>query len=157
MVQFEAADDIEEFHGVFERRQTTIMKIRRRILDASQHKSFDRSIRRGSKPFKMQVMHLVIGERRRLMTGRTFRFSEKEVFPLRFERARLPTVQTTRHGIEFRRRREIDHVLHLRHVGYRHPVDDVHAFFHGPYGISVEIGRALLEFGEIFHRSDGAL
>src|SRR6478752_8763006 len=64
LVQFEAADDIKEFHGVFERRQTTIMKIGRRILDASQHKGFDRPVRCSPKPLKMQIVHLVIGERR---------------------------------------------------------------------------------------------
>ena len=105
----------------------------------------------------MEIVHVMVGERRRLMTGNTLGLSVKEILAFGFEWRGFRAVQPSGHGIKFRRRWKIDHVLHLRHVGDRYPINDVHAFLHGPYGIAVEVGRALLEFRKIFHRADGTL
>ena len=49
-------------------------------------------------------------------------------------------------------RREIEDVHELGHeMDLAAPFQDVHAFLRGDHRVAVEIGRPLLEFGEIFH------
>ena len=66
-------------------------------------------------------------------------------------------IQPARSRVELRRRRKVEHVLHLRHVADLDAVENVHAFLHGVNLVAVEIGRALLELGEILDRAQAAL
>src|SRR5215813_4495885 len=56
-----------------------------------------------------------------------------------------------------RRGRKIEHVLHLSHMADLNPVEDIYALLHGVDCVTVEIRGALLELGEVFHRTQAAL
>ena len=94
---------------------------------------------------------------RRLMAGHASGFPEEQILALHLLRRCLFAVEPPRHRIQLRGRREIDHVLHLRHMRHQQTVDHIHAFFDRPDLIAVEIGGALLELGEILHGPQAAL
>ena len=83
------------------------------------------------------------------MTLRTAPFAEKNLFSCEFLLTGFAAIQLS-HGIELRRRRKVDDVLHLRHhrnlIG---PARQMHALA----GRARMSRRALLEFGEILYRA----
>ena len=69
---------------------------------------------------------------------------------------RLRRVEPARDG-QLRRRREVEHVLHLGHVGDLDPIQDVQPLLHGVDLVAVEVGRPLLELGEVLDRAQAPL
>src|SRR6267142_3919406 len=59
--------------------------------------------------------------------------------------------------IQFGRGRKINHFLHLRHVADLNTIQNIHALLDCVNFVSVEIGGALLELGEILHGTQAAL
>ena len=146
----------KKFDGIFEGQQSAIVQIGRRIFNASQHKGLDGTVRLRSESFQLQIMHHMIGIGRRLMTSGAAGLAKKELLALDFLLRRLLPVESGRHRIELRGRRKIDHVLHLRHMGHLQAIDHVHAFFHRPDRIAIEIGRPLFKLGKILHGPEAA-
>ena len=91
------------------------------------------------------------------MASRAFPFAEKDLFTPNFTRSCLSPVKTASYRIELRRRRKIQHILELRHVAHTNSIQNDHALLHSVNGITVEVRRALLEFGKVFDRSKTAL
>ena len=132
------------------------MEIRRRIFNPSQHKGLDGPVRFCSESFELQIVHHMIGVRRRLVTRGASRLAKKEFLALNFLFRRFLSVQSGRHRIELRGGRKIDHVLHLRHMGHLEPINHIDALFHRPDRIAIEIGGALFKLGEILHGPEAA-
>ena len=91
------------------------------------------------------------------MAGDTVRLPEEQVLACDLSLTRPCTIQPPGHGIQFRRRRKIDHVLDLRHMCHLQTIDDVHSFLHRADRIAVKIGCPLFEFGEVLDRSQASL
>ena len=105
----------------------------------------------------LQVVHLVIEVERRRMAAGALRLAEEELLAAQLGSV-SPSRGSSRPGqVELRRRREVEHVLHLRHVDDLDPVEDVHALLDGVDLVAVEVGGALLELGEVLDRAQAAL
>src|SRR3954454_15466231 len=98
----------------------------------------------------------MIEKRRRFVATRALAFSEEKLFATQFLFSGLGSVKPTL-AIQFRRRREIKHVLHLRHMAYMDSIEHRKTFFHRTNRIPIEIGGAKFELCEIFHRPQAAL
>src|SRR5262249_34795679 len=139
---------------------------RRRLFYAAQYKGLDRPLRRGYhsvdylrlvKAFHLQVMHQVVGVVRRSVADRAIRLAEEERLAAQLRLAGLRRVETAING-EVRRWRKVEQSLHLAHeVHLTAALQRVDAFLGGDDRIAVEVGSALLEFGEVFDRAQSAL
>src|SRR5438552_7021001 len=87
------------------------------------------------------------------MAARTFSLAEKDLFAAQLAFICLSMIETSRHRIKLRRRREVKHVLHLSHMTHLDTTQDVHPFLGSVDLIAVEVGRALFKFREIFNRA----
>ena len=88
-----------------------------------------------------------------MLTLRTAPFAEKNRFSCEVLLTGFAAIQLS-HGIELRRRRKVDDVLHLRH--HRNLIGSarqIHALAGRAHMVAIEISRALLEFGEILYRA----
>jgi hypothetical protein len=108
------------------------------------------------KPLEPQVMHLMIHEGRAGVAGRALPLTEEDLFATQLAFGRFALIEPSG-GQQLGCGREVEHVLHLRHVTDLHTVDDVHALLGGADLVTVEVGRALLELGEVFDRAEAAL
>src|SRR5712692_6926109 len=75
--QVKLLDQIEKLDSIFERQQSTVVEVGGRLLNASQGKGLDRTLRGHhhaafhpwrKKPFDFQVVHLIVRVERRRMT-----------------------------------------------------------------------------------------
>ena len=81
------------------------MQIRRRLLDTAQRKRIDRSLRRDhhsafharlEETFDREVVHLVVGVERRLVTNAALSLPEEQVFTANFTLRRSHSIQTSK-------------------------------------------------------------
>src|SRR5437764_1669883 len=91
------------------------------------------------------------------MTGDTLRFAKEKFLPANLAFIRFGRVEAGSRRVQFRRGRKVEHILHLRHVTDLHAIDNVRTFLEGVNLIAVEVGRALLELGEVFDGTQTAL
>src|SRR3954453_1673005 len=104
----------------------------------------------------MEVVQTVIEIERGSVTLRAAALVKEDLLAANLGLTRPGPVKPARVGMKLRRGREIEHVLHLRHVADLDTVDDVHTFFCRVHFISVEISGPLLEFREILNRAQAA-
>ena len=100
----------------------------------------------------MEVVHLIIKIKRCWMAGGALRFAKEQFLPREFASRGLRRVEHARDG-QFRRRRKVEHILHLGHVGHLDAVQNVHAFLEGVNHIAIEVGAALLKLGKVLDRT----
>src|SRR5215467_10220207 len=102
-------------------------------------------------------MQLVVEIKRSDVTLRAQTFAEKDLLAtqLAFRRSLANEMPGCR--INFRCRWEVQHVLHLRHVTHLNAIENVHAFLDRMNLVTVEVCRALLEFGEVLDRAQASL
>src|SRR5689334_19869180 len=105
----------------------------------------------------MQIVHLVVEIKRCRVAVRALSFAEENVLAAYLARCRSGAVEATGRRIQLGRWREVEHVLHLRHVTDLNAIEDVHPFLDGVNLVSVEIGRSLLKFGEVLDGTQAAL
>ena len=122
-------------------------------------KGLDRTVARfvPSESFHVQVVHLMIEIERRGMTLRALGLAEEQLFAAQFALGGSIANKLTGRHIEFRRRREIEHVLHLRHVADLDAIQNIHAFLDRMDLVAIEVRRALFELREVFNRAQTAL
>src|SRR5439155_422254 len=88
----------------------------------------------------------VVGRR---VACRALALAEEDGLPAQLLGRRALWVELSE-DIELGGRREVEDLLELRHVvDLAAPLEDVHTLLGGDHGVAVEIGRALLEFGEV--------
>src|SRR5688572_9142976 len=136
------------------------MQIRRRLLDTAQRKRLDRSLRRDhhsafyarlEKTFDREIVHLVVGVERWLVTNAALRLTEEQVFTANFTLRSSCAIQTSKH-VQFWRRRKIEQRLKLRHeMDLRTALQNAHTFFGREHRIAVEIGRTLFKLRKVFN------
>ncbi len=111
--------------------------------------------RRLEEPLRVQVVHQVV----RIVTvpGGSSRIGPcRRRAPGLAVRPPSPWRDQLAEQVELRRRREIQHLLEIGHeVDLAAALEGVHALLRGDHDVAVEIGRALLELGEILDRSSG--
>ena len=100
----------------------------------------------------MEVVHLVIEIIRCGMAGGALRFAKEQFLPRDFAGRGLRRVEHARDG-QFRRRRKVEHILHLGHVRHLDSVQNIHAFLERVNRIAIEVSGALLELGKILDRA----
>src|SRR4051812_34750917 len=83
--------------------------------------------------------------------------AEEQLFTSLFGFRSLVRIEPAGDGIKLWRRREIEHILHLRHMADLHPVQNHRSLLEGVDLVTVEVGRALLELSEILHRAQASL
>src|SRR5262249_6640260 len=90
LVQLQPEDQVEVLNRVVERQQTTVMQVRRRILDAAKWARLGDSAGYGVAAgyqlsaielLGLQVVHQIIRVERRLVTGRALRLAEEQFLP----------------------------------------------------------------------------
>ena len=91
------------------------------------------------------------------MAGDALRFAKEKFLPANLAFIRFGRVEPGSCRVQFRRGRKVEHVLHLRHVTDLHAINDVRTFLEGVNLIAIEVGRALLELGEVFDGTQTAL
>ncbi len=138
-IQLRARHDIEELHGVFKGQQSAIVKIGRRIFDSAKHKRLDRTIRLRPKPLEFEIVHHVIGVCGWLVAACALGLAKEEFLSRNLLFRGFFTIEPGGHRIEFGRGREIDHILHLCHVGDLKSIDDIDPLFGRPNMVAIEI------------------
>ena len=102
------------------------------------------------KTIQMQIVHLMIKVKRRLVTIRATSFTKEKVFASHFAFSGLSPVQPPKR-VELRRGRQVQHVLQLGHVADLHAIQDHHSLLHRVNRVAIEVSGPLLELGEILH------
>jgi hypothetical protein len=102
---------------------------------------------------QVKIMHLMVQVARQDMTIRALAFAKEDLLASQLRLSRFRFDKPARDNIDLGRRRKIEHVLHLRHVADLDVVQNVHAFLDGMNFVAVEVCGALLEFGEVFDRT----
>ena len=139
-IQLRARDDIEKFHGVFKGQQSAIVNIGRGIFYPSKHKRLDRTISASApKPFEFEIVHHVIGVCGWLVAACALGLAKEEFLSRNLLFRGFFTIEPGGHRIEFGRGREIDHILHLCHVGDLKSIDDIDPLFGRPNMVAIEI------------------
>src|SRR5262249_62307326 len=59
--------------------------------------------------------------------------------------------------IKFRRRWEVEHILHLSHVTHRDAIENIHALLDRMNLIPVEVRCSLFELGKVLDRAEASL
>ena len=90
------------------------------------------------------------------MAGGTLPLAKEDLLTAQLIRRRSRGVQATSH-IEFGRRREVEHILHLRHMGHLDAQNNRKPFLHGMDRVPVKIRGAKLELGKTLHGAQAAL
>ena len=101
-------------------------------------------------------MHQVVEVKRRDVACGTLPLAEKHRFAAALTLGRPRGVQAAGRR-ELGGRRDIEHVLQLRHMGYLDPWENGEALLHGVDRVAIEVGGPEFEFGEILHRPYTAL
>jgi hypothetical protein len=137
------------------------MHVWRGVLDAAQREGLDWSIpcfpqavdrRRLEKSLDLEIVHQVIGVVGRGVAGTALALAEEDLLSAQLVGGGLAWIELSEH-VELRRRREPQHFLELGHdVDLMAALENVYALLRGDHIVTVEIGAALLEFGEILDR-----
>src|SRR5882724_8740053 len=164
--QFRAEYQVEELDRVLQRQQTLVVHIGRVILDPAQRKGFDQPVADGhhvvdhhrlEEPLGLQVVHRVVGVKRRLVAIRALALAEEDLLAPHLSGRRLAGNELAK-DVELRRRRKVQHLFKIGHEVDRGAArEGVRALLRGDHNIAVEIGGALLEFGEILDRLQSTL
>src|ERR1700730_11410326 len=144
------------------------MKVSWGVLDAAQNWRLDWSVsarRRDQavndlglvETLDVQVVHQVVGVIRSHMASGTLSLAEENFLAVEFLRRCFFRVELSEH-VEFGRRGKIEYLLKFRHVvNLAAALQDIDPFFGGDDRVSVEVGRALLEFRKILNSFQGPL
>src|SRR5712692_477131 len=164
--QFRAEHQVEELDCILQRQQTLVVHIGRVILDATQRKGFDRPVPDGhhvvdhhrlEEALRLEAVHQVVSVKRRLVAARALALAEEDLLAAHLGCRRLGGNELAK-NVELGRRWKVQHLLKIGHeVDLASAIEVVHALLRGDHNIAVEIGGALLEFGEILDRLQGAL
>src|SRR5882757_6530325 len=164
--QLRAKDQVEELDRVVQRQQTTVMHVRRGVLDAAQWERLDRPIPcfpqtvdhgRLEKALDLEIVHQVIGVVRRGVAGTALALAEEDLLPAQLGGGGLAWIELSEH-VELRRRRESQKLLELGHdIDLMAALENVDAFLRRDHIVTVEICAPLLEFREILDRFERAL
>src|SRR6478736_450377 len=159
-------DQIEKLDRVVECEQTTIVEVRRRVLDAAQREGLDRTFggRQNSvdgsvaeEALELEIVQGVVGVIRRRMARRALALVEEHVLTAQFLGARLVRIELAVET-ELGCWGEIEDLLEFGHVlDLGAAVERIHALLRGQHRVAIEIGRALLEFGEVLDAHQRAL
>jgi len=154
--QVDAEHQVEELDRVVEGEQPAVVVVGRRVLDPAQHEGLDGAVGdaalvadrlRRVEALELQVVHPVVEVEGRHVALGAAALSEALAFLLR-RRVRNEAAKP----VQLRRRRKVEHVLHPGHHGdLTGPVRKVHALLGRRHLVAVEVGRALLELGEVLH------
>src|SRR5216683_6741480 len=121
--QLRAKDQVEELDCVVQRQQTTVMHVRRRVLDAAQRERLDRPVpcfpravdhRRLEKALDLEIVHQVIGVVGRGVAGTALALAEEDLLPAQLGGGGFAWVELSQH-VELWRRWESQHLLELGH------------------------------------------
>jgi hypothetical protein len=105
----------------------------------------------------LEVVRQIVGVEGWLMASRALALAEKDLLAAHLGLRRLGGIELAE-NIELGRRRKVQHLLKIGHeVDLAAALERVHPFLCGDHDIAVEIGRALLEFGEILDRLQRSL
>src|SRR4029453_3328300 len=127
------------------------------LFDPTEGKRLDRSTRRfRHESFKLEIVHFVIEVEGGGMTGAAARFAEEQHLAPALACGCLGRIESACH-IELGSGREVEHVLHLGHMGHRDPIEDIHALLGRPNGVAIEVGSALLKLREVLHGAEAPL
>src|SRR5215469_4572827 len=161
-----AKDQIEELDGVFQRQKTRVMQVGRVVLGAAQREGFDRTVadchhvvdhRRLEETLGVEVVHQIVGVEGRLVAAGALALAEEDILAAHFGWGRFSGIELAK-DVEFWRWRKIQHLLEIGHeIDLAAALERVHPLFCRLHDVAVEIGRALLEFGEVFDRLQGPL
>ena len=107
--------------------------------------------------FGLQVVHQIVGIVGSGVANRAFSLFHENLLPPQLGLGGLFRVQLAE-NVQLRRGREIQKSLKLGHeMHLAAALQDIEALFGADDRISVEIGRALLELGEVLHGFQGPL
>src|SRR6266478_5128446 len=164
--KFRAEDQVEELDRILQRQQTLVVHIGRVILDPAQCKGFDWTVPDGhhvvdhhrlEEAFRLEVVHQVVGVKRRLVAARALALAEEDLLAPHLGGRRLAGNELAK-NVELGRRWKVQHLLKIGHeVDLASTLEGVHTLLRGNHNIAVEIRGALLEFGEILDRLQGTL
>src|SRR5712692_6753803 len=165
-LQFRAEDQVEELDRILQRQQTLVVQVGRVVLDAAQHKGFDQAVADGhhvvdhhrlEEPLGLEVVHRVVGVKGRLVAVRALALAEEDLLATHLGLCRLGGIELAI-DVELGCRRKVQHLFKIGHEVDRGAArEGVRALLRGDHNIAVEIGGALLEFGEILDRLQGTL
>jgi hypothetical protein len=102
-------------------------------------------------------MHAVIQVERRGMTVTALTFSKEYLLPSHLALRRPRANEASGCRVQFRRRQQVEHVLHLGHVTHLNAIEDVHAFLGRMDFVAIKVRGALFELRKILDRSQTAL
>src|SRR4051812_16273785 len=105
----------------------------------------------------MQIMHEVVKVKRSRVAAGALAFAEEHILSSGFGLRRFRPVQPPGDRIQLRSRREVEHVLHLRHMTHSHSVQNVRPLLRRPDWVAVEIRGALLKLREVLHGAQAPL
>src|SRR4029453_11570642 len=126
-------------------------------FDTAQGERLDRPVARFlGEALDLQVVHLVIEKSRTGVAAGALALAVEYLLTTQLVRRRLPRGEPTRPQ-ELGPRREIEHVLHLRHVRHLLARHYGEPLFHGVNRIAIEVGGAELELGEVLDRAKAPL
>jgi len=164
--QLVAEHQVEELDCVVQRQQTLVMQVGRVVLDAAQREGFDLPVSnlhqvvdhfRFKEALRFEIMHQVVGIIGRLMAARALALTEEDLLTTHFGWRRLGGIKLAKQ-VKLGRGREVQHLLDVGHeVDLAAALERVHALLRSDHDVAVEIGRTLLELGEILDRLQGTL
>jgi len=128
-----------------------------RVLDrpvADRHHVVDHRL---EEALGLQVVHQIVGVEGRLMASRALALAEEDLLAAHLGPRRLGRIELAE-NIELGCGWKIQHLLKIGHkVDLAAALERVYAFLRRLHDIAVEIGGALLEFGEILDRLERPL
>ena len=107
--------------------------------------------------FEPEIVHAVVEIDGRSMAFGASALAEEHLLAAALGIGGFRRIEPGGGDVEFGRRREVEHVLHLRHVRNLDAIELSKTFFHGVDRIAVEIGGAEFEFGEVLDRAETPL
>src|SRR3984893_82248 len=159
--QLGAEDQVEELNRVLQGQQTLGVQVGRIVLGAAQRKGFDRPVPDGhhivdhhrlEEALGLEVVHQIVGVERRLVASRALTLAEEDLLAVHLGLCRLGGIELTE-DVELGRGGKVQHLLKIGHeVDLAAALEWVHSLLSGLHDIAVEIGGALLEFGEVLDR-----